>query len=106
MVNKKIQIHSNVFNQYAPYPMNANRIPKFDGDVAKWATAMHKDGLSYHIDDNSIDIIDVTTKKKTFTRDECVKLDEILIPWSMDMRELYFATVIELLHQEKETVLL
>lgn len=62
--------------------MKASRIPDFANKsregMSTWFAEMSLRGLLFHPEDAPRDIITITTNERTFTTEECVKLDGIM----------------------------
>lgn len=62
--------------------MKASRIPDFANKslegMSIWFTEMSLRGLLFHPEDAPRDIIAITTNERTFTPEECAKLDGIM----------------------------
>lgn len=62
--------------------MNASRIPDFANKsregMSIWFAEMSLRGLLFHPEDAPRDIITITTNERTFTSEECIKLDGIM----------------------------
>lgn len=62
--------------------METSRIPDFANKsregMSRWFSEMALRGLLFHPEDRPRDIISIETDERTFTRNECLKLDGIM----------------------------